>query len=113
MRWNVADAVFRPNIITSATKTLHSVRNAVFSLSSECTYLVIVAKPVEKTVALMACYRVENVVREWERETIRDRGRVEFPIVYTDSYFPVLLRNDYYRAQLGGALDWPNEADAE
>ena len=60
--------------------------------------LIISAETIEKAIAFMPRYRVENAIREWKREAIRDRGRVEFPIVHTDSYFPVLLWNDYYRA---------------
>ena len=56
--------------------------------------MVIAAEPIETVVAFVTCYRVENVVREWEREVIRDRCRVELPVVDADSDFPVLLRDD-------------------
>ena len=62
------------------------------------SYLVIATEPVKKVVAFVTCYRVENVVHEWERETIRDRCRVELSVVNVDSDFPVLLRDDDDRA---------------
>ena len=42
----------------------------------------------------MPCDRVENVVRESEKEIIRDRCRVELPVVDAVSDFPVLLRDE-------------------
>ena len=75
--------------------------------------LIITAEPIEEAVAFVACYRVEDVVCEWERESIRDRGRVEFPIVDADPYFPVLLWDDYDRAQPCGSFHKANEAHSE
>ena len=56
--------------------------------------MIIDTKPIEKAVAFLTCYRVENAVREWERETIRDR-RVELPVIDADSDFLIFLGDDY------------------
>ena len=60
--------------------------------------LIIATKTIKKTIAFMPRSRVKNAIPERKREPVCDRGRVEFPIVHTDSYFPLLLWNDYYRA---------------
>ena len=77
------------------------------------SYLVISAESVEKTVAFVSCYRVEDVVRERERESIRDCCHIELPIVDADSDFPVLLRDDYDQTQPRGPFDRANEPNSE
>ena len=57
--------------------------------------MVVATEPVEKAVAFVTCHRVENAIREWEREAIRDRCSIELPVVDADSDFPVFLRDDY------------------
>ena len=43
----------------------------------------------------MTCHRVENVIREQERESICDRCSIKFAVVDIDVDFPVFLGDDY------------------
>ena len=53
--------------------------------------LIIATEPIKKAIAIVAGHRIKDAVGEGQWECICDRGGVQFPVIYTDSYLSILF----------------------
>ena len=75
--------------------------------------LIIAIERVKKAIAIVADHHIKDVVGKGQWECIRDRGGVQFPVIYTDSYLSILFRDNHDRAEPCSSFDWSDESDAE